>query len=180
MEKNDNQLLFSQLDQLLAKTNLADVTAENQFSELKDGFYLSELTEASIKVSKSSGKLQAELIFKVAEDGVDMNVDIKGNTILKKIEKSKNRTFRLYYGLSDETSIKRFVSDMLKFEGEKEGVPILDKSVFTSVENLESALEVIEGVYIYVQVSTTEKDGKSSTWKNIISWKRAKDLELPL
>lgn len=85
----------------------------------------------------------------------------------------------MYYVLKDENSIRRFVQDMLKFEGEKEGEPILGKEYFTNAELLEDALEILKGMRIWVQSSTTVNDDEStSTWKNLITWKRAKNIGL--
>lgn len=178
----DNNKVFAALNQLLGNTSLNDVTADQaQFSELKDGFYLSELKEASFQVSKNSGQPMVKLEFSIFEDGLDVSIDQKGRQTFIELKKTKGRKFWLYYVLQDEAAIKRFVSDMLKFEGDVEGESLLDKSMFTSVESIEEALEAIKGACIYVQVSTSENDdGSSSTWKNIISWKRAKALELPM
>ena len=70
---------------------------------------------------------------------------------------------------------------MLKFEGEVEGEPLLPKEAFLNSETLEDALDCLIGCGIYVNVSTSEKDdGTKSTWTNLISWKRADALELPM
>lgn len=172
----DMKNLFSSLDELMKDTKLDDVTAEGTgFDELPDGYYLSELEKAEIKESKSSHQPMVALQFKIVEDGI--GTDDKGeNTI---IPKTKNRKIFMYYVLKDERSLKRFVGDMLKFEGETAGEPLLEKECFTSSELLNDALDIIIGHCVYIQSSTTENDdGSNSVWKNLISWKRAQALEL--
>lgn len=173
----DMTKLFNSLDGVLSNTNLDDVTAEsNNFAELPDGYYLSEVEKAELKESKSSGQPMVAFQLKIVEEG--LAVDKDGN--FTDLKGTKNRKIFLYYVLKDETAVRRFVTDMLKFEGETEGEPILGKDYFTSSELLVDALDILIGLRIYVQSSTTEnKDGSTSVWKNLISWKRAKALELP-
>lgn|SRR5574344_215479 len=172
----DMKNLFGTLNELMKGANLTDVTADTAgFDELPDGYYLSELEKAEIKESKSSHQPMIALQFKVTEDGVA--VDDKGELVT--IGKTKNRKIFMYYVLKDERSFKRFVADMLKFEGEKAGEPILSKEYFTNSELLNDALDVLVGHSAYIQSSTTENDnGSESVWKNLISWKRAAALEL--
>ena len=118
--------------------------------------------------------------FKVSDDGY--NAELDGEEVnITRISKTKNRKVFIYYTLKDETSVKRFVTDMLKFEGENPGEPLLGKEYFTNSQLLEDALEVLIGMQIYIKINTSEKnDGSTSTWRNLISWKRAAALELPV
>lgn len=168
--------VFTSLNNVLAATDLTDVTADGgTYSELPDGYYLSEVETAELKESKSSHQPMVAMQLKVVEDGQAVNED--GDFEI--VKKSKNRKIFMYYVLKDENSIKRFVQDMLKFEGEKEGEPILSKEYFTTAELLEDALEILKGMRIWVQSSTTVNDDEStSTWKNLITWKRAKNIGL--
>jgi hypothetical protein len=68
---------------------------------------------------------------------------------------------------------------MLKFEDEN-GDPLIPKEAFMMSEMLEEAVDALVGSRVYVQVSTTIKNEESSTWKNLISWKRAAKLDLPM
>ena len=180
MEDNFQDVL-STLDALLGATNLEDVTADSSnFAEMPDGYYLCEVEKAELKASKSSGSPMVALQYKVVENGVDAIQD-KDDISLKEIKGTKNRKIFMNYVLKDDNSVKRFVTDMLKFEGEEKGKPILDKEYFTNSAILEDALEILIGMRIYIQSSTTEKsDGTTSNWKNLISWKRVDALELPL
>lgn len=176
MEQKDMSALFNNLDAVLKNTDLADVTAESAgFEELPDGYYLCEVEKTEIKESKTSHQPMAAFQFKVVENGI--GVDAEGN--FTEIKNVKNRKVFQYYVLSDEQKVKRFVTDMLKFEGKKEGEPILPKEAFTTSETVVDALDALVGMRIYIQSSTTEKDdGSKSIWKNLISWKRVKALQL--
>ena len=171
--------LFSSLDGILANTDLTDVTADGSgFQELPDGYYLCEVEKAELKESKSTHLPMAAFQLKVVDDGYGVNQDT-GN--FEMIKGTKNRKLFMYYSLKNDTMVKRFVTDMLKFEGETEGEPILGKEYFTTSAVLNDALEILIGLRIYVQLSTTANDDDTtSQWKNLISWKRAKALELPL
>lgn len=174
--------LYSQLNQVLGNTDLSDVSAESSgFSELPEGYYLCEVEKSELKTSKSSGMPMAAFQFKICEDGIDVQVDEKNDIHLSQIKGSKNRKIFKYYTLKDETSVRRFVTDMLKFEGDNEGESLLPKEAFMTAETLADALDVLIGLRVYVQVSITTNDkDENSTWYNLISWKRAKALELPL
>lgn len=181
---NDNNNLtaaFNTLDSLLAGLNLDKVTSDGVGKEdLPDGYYLSELTKANLTTSKSSGNPMIVLDFKVVEDGYDVLFDIKNNISLKQIAKTAGRTFTIFYPLSDEQKVKRAIADLLKFE-ETEGESLLSKEYFANTELLKEALDVLVGMRIYVQASTSEKsDGQKTVWQNLVSWKRVKALELPV
>lgn len=177
MENKDMTALFGSLDAILNKTDLTDVTAEsNNFSELPDGYYLCEVVKAELKESKTSHQPMVAFQLTVTEDGLGIDDDNK----FYDIKKTAKRSIFLYYVLKDENSVRRFVTDMLKFEGEKQDEPILGKEYFTTSEVLVDALDILQGMRIYVQSSTSKNDdGTTSVWKNLISWKRARLLELP-
>ena len=177
----DDKNIFSTLNQILSKTDLTDITADTPvYEELKDGYYLCEVETAELKVS-SKGSPMAAMRLKVVENGHDAEITETGDVILTEIPKTKGRCIFLNFVLTDEISVKRFVTNMLKFEGDNEGEPILPKEAFTNADTIEEALSILVGMGIYVQVSTTIKnDGSKSTWNNLISWKRANALELPM
>ena len=174
-EKTKN--LFSKLNDILQATNIDDVTAETAgYTELPDGYYNCEVTKAELRESKT-GKPMAMLVFRTTENGIDIDED--GNHF--DIPKTTGKTFNICYVLEDENKVRRFVADMLKFEGETSGEPILGKEYFTTAEVLEDALEILVGLRIYMHASTSENDdGSKSSWKNLISWARAEKLELPI
>lgn len=180
-ETKDIKSLFDKLDSLLSTVDLSDVTAESAgFTELPDGYYLCEVEKAEIRESKSSKMPMAAFTFKISEDGHTAEVDESGEPVITDIKKTANRKIFMYYVFKDERSVKRFATDMLKFEGEEEGEPLLPKEAFLSGDTVNDALEILTGMRIYVHVSTTtNEDDTKSTWNNLISWKRAKVLGLP-
>ena len=180
-ETKDIKSLFDKLDGLLSTVDLSDVTAESAgLTELPDGYYLCEVEKAEIRESKSSKMPMAAFTFKISEDGHTAEVDESGEQVITDIQKTANRTIFMYYVFKDERSVKRFATDMLKFEGEEEGEPLLPKEAFLSGDTVNDALEILTGMRIYIHVSTTtNEDDTKSTWNNLISWKRAKALGLP-
>ena len=181
MSEKINELTKS-INELLSQTNFEDVSADsNSFRELPEGYYLCSVDDAKITESKSSGQPMVAFTFTVAENGHSYVADKEGNVEMKEVKNSKNRKIFMYYVLKDTTAVKRFASDMLKFEGEEVGKPILGKEYFMNAEILSDALAILQGLRIYIQVSKSERDdGTSQTWQNLISWKRAKALDLPL
>ena len=170
---------LSLLDSILARTTLEDVSAESQgFSELPDGYYLCEVEKTEFKESKTSKLPMVSFTFKIVEDGTGFEyTENDAKKIL--LKGTKNRKIFKHYVFKDESSVKRFASDMLKFEGETAGEPLLPKEAFISSETMLDALDILVGMRIYIQSDTSEKDdGTKSTWYNLISWKRVGELEL--
>ena len=174
--------LIASINELLKQTNINDVTSEsNNFQELPEGYYLCNVDAAEIKESKASGNPMIAFTFTVAENGHHYVADTDGNAEMQEVKGSKNRKIFMYYVLKDTQSVRRFVSDMLKFEGEEAGKPLLDKEYFMNFEILEDALKILEGMKIYIQVTKSEnQDGTTRNWQNLISWKRAAALDLPM
>lgn len=173
---------FDKLDSLLGKLDIEKIDPEgnDSFSELPDGYYLCEVEKAELKTTKSSGEPMVSLMMKVVEDGLAVVVDDKGYSDFAVIEKTTGRKIFINFVLSDEQKCYRFANDMVKFEGEEPGKPILEKEAFLSSATLLDALEIIEGLQIYVNVSTKKNNttGEVKTWQSIISWKRAKGIGL--
>lgn len=172
--------IFNKLDSILAHTDLSDVTAESTiFSDLPDGYYLCEVEKSDLTESKSSHEPMVSFQMKIVENGY--SAEDNGDEItLKELSSTKGRKIFVHYVIKDEISVRRFATDMLKFEGETPGESLLPIEAFTSSETLVDAIDVLVGMRIYVCASTTEKDGNKSQWNNIISWKRAAALELPM
>lgn len=178
-DEKDMTKVFNSLDALLGQTDLSDITAESGgFSDLPDGYYLCEVESAELTESKSSHQPMVAFQFKVVEDG--MFIDEKTGEE-KVLTKTKNRKLFKYYVLKDEGGVKRFVADMLKFEGNTAGEPVLPKEAFTTSATLLDALDALIGMCIYYRINTTtDKDGHDSKWQSPISWKRAQALDLPM
>lgn len=173
--------IIASINELLKQTNINDVTSEsNNFQELPEGYYLCTVDAAGIKESKAGNPMIA-FTFTVSENGHHYVADKDGNAEMQEVKGSKNRKIFMYYVLKDTQSVRRFVSDMLKFEGEEVGKPLLDKEYFMNFEILEDALKILEGMKIYIQVTKSEnQDGTVRNWQNLISWKRAAALDLPM
>lgn len=180
MENEELRNVLGTLDDLLSSTNLENVNEENTgYSELKDGYYLSEVEKANLTMSKSSKQPMVAFQFKIVEDGKDAEMNEDGTVNVTTIKNTKNRKVFMYYVLKDESAVKRFVSDMLKFEGSEPNKPLLEKEYFTNSQLIEDALDVLVGRRIFIQVSSFEReDGTTGTWQNLITWKRASYLDL--
>lgn len=167
---------FAELNALLNEADLSNVSSEGANKELKDGYYLSEVKSAELVTAKKTGKAQVKLTLVTKEDGYNDD-----NGELVKVKGTANIYIYKYYSLADIRKIEMFASDMLKFEAEP-GTPLLPKEAFKRADTLEEALALLEGMQIYVNASNTlDEDGKIiNTWYNLISWKRAALLELPI
>lgn len=187
-EKEMLDALFASVNEVLKKADLNGVSAEGTGNrELPDGYYLAELQSAELQLSKNSGRPQAKLTFKTVENGIKQEVTEEGNVNIVNVPKTSNMFVYMYYPLKTDDSgesLRKFVSDMMKFES-KPGEPVLPKEAYTRADVLNDALELLSSMKLrmYIQVSTTTRtvDGveQKSTWKNLISWKRARGLELP-
>lgn len=176
----DMNAIFDKLDKILSNVDLEDVTAESTgFSELPDGYYLCEVEKAELTESKTSHEPMIAFQFKIVHDGYSIVVADNGDTTISSLKHTQNRKIFFYFVIKDESSLRRFAADMLKFEGEIHGEPLLPKEAFMNSNTLLDCLEVLEGSRIYISASTTEKNGEKTQWKNLISWKRADALDLP-
>lgn len=180
MADNNMKNVFDQLDSLLSSTDIKDVNAESSgFAQLKNGYYLCEVKKAELKLSKSTNKPMVAFQFKVIEDGTDFTFDSKSKPTAVTLKGTKNRMLFKYYVFTDENSVRRFASDMLKFEGDNPGEPLLTKEYFTNSELIEDAIELLEGMHIYVHNDVSIKDdGTESVWVNLVSWTAAAKLGL--
>lgn len=179
-EKKIDASLLNSINDILSKANLDKVTAEGtgDFPELPDGYFLSELVDIELQYSKKSGNPQVKATFKTVENGYSQNEDGE----LVELQKTKNRTIFKYYPLSteDQSKVQRYVSDMQKFqESTSDDTPALPKEAFTRADVMMEALEAIKGMRVYINISTTGEGENKSTWSSLISWKRARGLELP-
>lgn len=173
------QKAMSALDQILSQTKLDDVSAESQgYSELPNGYYLCEVDKTNFGESKTSHLPMVSFTFKIVEDGTGF-VYTENEVSPFTIKSTKNRLIFKHYVFKDESSVKRFASDMLKFEGDTPGESLLPKEAFITSETMLDALDILVGYRIFIQADTNEKeDGTKATWYNLISWKRAAELEL--
>mgnify|MGYP000962522703 CR=1 FL=1 len=175
-EEDDRQAklenIFSTVNEVLKKVNTDDITSESSdtFSTLPDGYYFSELEKAELTESKTSGQPMVSWQFKTVENGIQ--IDEESSHL--EIPKTANKKIFAFHVLKDASAIERFISDALKFEDE-DGNTILEKEYFSTAELMSDALDILEGLRIWIHIST---DKNNSTWTRFVSWKRAEKLEL--
>lgn len=175
MEEKEEQLqnIYSSVNKILETIDTNQVTAESSdaYSQLPDGYYLSEVAKVEMTTSKSSGQPMIAWQFKTVEDGVTIDENLNKSLI----KNTAKKTIFMYHVLKDQSSVERFISDALKFEGEEAGKPFLEKEYFTTAETLHDALDLLIGLRIWLHVDT---DNNNTTWTRFVSWKRAEKLEL--
>lgn len=176
MEEKEEQLqnIYSSVNKILEAIDTKQVTAESSdvYSQLPDGYYLSEVAKVEMTTSKSSGNPMIAWQFKTVEDGVTIDENLNKSLI----KNTTKKTIFMYHVLKDQNSAERFISDALKFEGDEAGKSFLEKEYFTTAETLHDALDLLTGLRIWLHVDTDDKN--NTTWTRFVSWKRAVKLEL--
>lgn len=161
---------MNNLNEILKNMQLEKISSEDTgYQELPDGYYLAEVEKVEFTVSKS-GKDMIKWQFKVVENGIRFNSEYEKEYI----EKSINRKIFMFSLLSDENSVQRTLSNLLKFEKD-EGKPILNAEYFINQEILAEALQLLNGANIFIHLDT---DKNGNQWKRLVSWKGAAKLEL--
>lgn len=180
-EEVDLTDVFSSFDKVVKNTDLSGITAESSgFSDLKPGYYLCSLDKACFKKAKKDGAPQIMMQFNVVEDGVAFEQDDRGNDTATALKGTKNRKIFKYYPIRDDASLKRFVSDMLKFIDPKTKASLLPPEAFMNHEVVATALEALEGSRIYVSLTESGEGESKSIFPNLISWTRAEQISLPM
>lgn len=174
--ENVNDNLFDSLDELLKETDVKETKATDDegFKDLPAGYYLFEVADDSeLNISKNSGNPQVKLSLKVVEaykidDDTDEFVEMK----------TPKHTYK-YFPLKDSEGILKLSINMKKFEDpDKPGEPIFGESDFKNSKAIRAMIEDAIGLYIWGQVTVSEKNGEKSSFTNLMSWKRAIDLGL--
>jgi hypothetical protein len=176
------QELTSRVDELFGSIDLKGVSSESTgFDDLPEGYFLCEVKAADLTIAKSSGNPQVAFRFQSVENGVDITVDERTNaTVQNVLKNTKNRSIFKYYTFKETKDVKKFVSDMLKFKIDEQGSS-LPEEAFTNSATIKDALAILVDLRIYVNVSNSvNEDGTKSSWYNLISWKRAEQLGLPM
>lgn len=177
--------VFGNLAALMAESDYEDVNAESNarggFEDLPAGYYLCEVETAELTTSKTSGNPMVKFRFSTVEDGIAEKTDENGDTYLTRVEHTTNRKIFKNYVLTTKKQLDTFVSDMLKFEGEVAGEPLIGKEYFTSPDLLQGLLDsgILAGLRLYIQVSYSEDKqdpSKKNQWSNPISFARATKL----
>lgn len=182
-EEEKDTSLYTELDEIINSTDIDEVSAEssNTFDSLPDGYYLTEVIESKLTRSKSSNQPMVTLRLAVIGNGYQLAED---GVNFVPIEKVTRRNIWKHYVIKDGNSFKRFVSDMLKFEGEAPNEPMLPKEAWTDSETLEASIGVLAQVnariYVHLETRKNNATGDSSQWTNLESFKRAEALGLPV
>ena len=173
------QKLYTNVNSILKKINVSEIDPNQDFEKLPDGYYLSEVVSLDVCESKA-GNLQVKGQFKIVENGIGVSVDDDGDSELYELKNTKGKVIFKYYSMKDETFVTRLIKDMLKFEGEEEGKPLLSEEYFTDIEIMKEALSILSESRIYIQLSTSKnkETGESNQNSNLLSWKRVKSLGL--
>ena len=172
MEKD----FFSLYNEIAEKTDFSKANPDNNNnSDLPEGYYLSELEAFKLGLS-STNKPMVTLQFKVIEG---YPIDKETETHDFSAPKFINKKIWLYFVVDDSKKQLSFADNMLKFEDEN-GEAIIDKEIFMDASLLNDALEILLGARIYICITESKnKDNEKIYWKNMLSWKRVRALELP-
>lgn len=172
---------FQNLNELLSQVNWETVSKEDSsFEDLPQGYYLCEIEKAELKDNKAGTNKQVTIQFKVVEAGVAEEINNRGYSVLTEIKGTKNRKIWKHYPFKDIAGVKRFVTDMLKFEGDTAGQPLLEKEYFMTEEIIPDALDLLVGRRIYINANYKEYNGQTNCWYDLVSWARATEMKLPL
>lgn len=178
IENEMNEDLLSSIDSVIKDVDLDSVTQDGLGEELPTGYFLTEVVKTELKFSKSSGSPMACIQLKIVNSGYDY--DDKTDEYVQ-LKGCRNKFIFLYYPFKDGTSFKRFVSDMIKFEGETAGEPILPKEAWITAETMQGSLEVLQEAQlrIWVNRSAITRNDNTSIYNHLLSWKKASQLGLP-
>lgn len=189
MENNELDLtsIFSEVNELINQTDLSQVSAESAgFEDLPEGYYLTEVVESKIGRSKKTNKPMVSIRFKIVGDGYNLSGDVNDTTndLFESIKGVANRQIFKHWLLDSSINLKRFVSDMKKFEDPDEiGKSLLPEEAWTKAETMNDSVEVLSQlnsrIWIHNKV-TTKDDGTSSSWIDLESFNRASKLGLPV
>lgn len=183
----DLSSIFSEVNELISQTDLSKVSAESVgFEDLPDGYYLAEVVESKIGRSKKTNKPMVSIRFKIIGDGYKLSGDVNDPLadLFEPIEHVANRQVFKHWLLDSPQNLKRFVSDMKKFEDpENVGQELLPEEAWTKAETMNDSIEVLSQLNsrIWLHNKVTEKDdGTSSSWIDLESFARASKLGLPV
>ena len=182
MENNELKELYAAYNNIAKKADLTNIDPNSDFETLPEGYYYSEVSDAKFNLTKESKLPMVTLTFDVIEGykiATDEEIDNGADDLIKLKNVSKRKIFVRFIN-KDEASLQRFATNMLKFE-DANGQPLLEKDIFMDAEFLIEALDCIIGSRLYVQVTKSKNsNNETSTWQNLISWKRASKLGLPI
>ena len=183
-ENVDLSSIFSEIGDVMKQTDLSKVSAESTgFEDLPDGYYLAEVIETKIGRSKSSQKPMISLRLSVIDDGFKLS-DNEDEISFDKIEHTKGRQVFKHYVIDTPQNLKRFVSDMKKFENpDVVGEALLPDEAWSSPEFMGESIGILSEINcrIWIHNRVTKKDdGTSSSWIDLVSFNQAAKAGLPV
>lgn len=181
-KQKELQELYSAYNNIAKKADLTNVDPDLDFEPLPEGYMYAEVSNATFGLTKESKLPMVTITFDVIEGyriATDDELDEGLDELIKLKGVAKRKIFVRFIN-KDEQSLQRFVKNMLKFE-DKNGEPLLEKEIFMDAEFLSDALACLVGSRLYVQISKSKtSNDEITTWQNLISWKRASQLGLPI
>lgn len=183
-ENVDLSSIFSEIDEVRKQTDLSKVSAESVgFEDLPDGYYLAEVIETKIGRSKSSQKPMISLKFSIVDNGLKLN-DNEDDISFDTIEHTKNRQVFKHYVIDTPQNLKRFVSDMKKFEDpDSVGKSLLPDEAWSDAKFMAESISILSEmncrIWLHNKV-TKRDDGTSSSWVDLVSFNQAAKAGLPV
>lgn len=178
---------FINLNDLLGTIDANKIGAEDSERRdlLAEGYYVCEVADAELGTNKAQTNMQVKITLKIVENGYAVVEDESKNVQFVEIPHTKNRLIFKYYPLKDKESAERFISDMLKFEDpETPGESLIPRELFASEESIEECLALIKDmqsrIWINNRIIKNKQTNEDSNWADLVSWKKAGKLELPM
>lgn len=183
-ENIDLSSIFSEIGDVMKQTDLSNVSAESVgYEDLPDGYYLAEVIETKIGRSKSSNKPMISLRLSIVDDGFKLS-DKEDEISFDKIEHTKGKQVFKHYIIDTSQNLKRFVSDMKKFEDPNEvGKQLLPDEAWSSPEIMGESISILSEINcrIWLHNRVTKKfDGTSNAWVDLVSFNQAAKTGLPV
>lgn len=186
-ENIDLQSIYSEIGEVMAKTDLSNVTAQSAgYEDLPDGYFLAEVTDTKIHRSKSSNKPMVSLTFSIVSDGLKLNEDddASEDVSFSEIPHTKDRLVFKHWVIDTPQNLKKFVSDMKKFEDPSEpNKALLPDEAWSDPtfmgESIPLLAEMNCRMWIHNRV-TKKDDGTTSSWQDLVDFNRAAKLGLPV
>lgn len=178
---------------IMKSTDLSKVSAESSgFEDLPEGYYLTEVVEVNpsrCKSGKNQGKPALKMKLKVVGDGYKLSgapdeAEDDNKDLFDKIPKVDGRYIFKNFVIGEESLMKRFASDMMKFEDPQDpGKMLLPKEAWTDPSLLYDSVSLLVDLNsrIWVHNKITKRDdGTNSAWVDFLDFSRAVKLGLPV
>ena len=194
MDENfDLQSWLEDVGSVMKKTDLSKVSAESTgFEDLPEGYYLAEVIDVKpdrCKSGKNEGKPTLKMRLKVVGDGFKLagdpdELEDEGKDLFEPVTGVNGRFVFKTFTIGEESLMKRFASDMMKFEEPNNPGKMLlpeeawadPKIMFDSVSLL---VDLASRIWLHNKV-TKKEDGTNGAWVDFLDFSRAAKLGLPV